>query len=116
LSGRRGPGKAAPIGGAGNAVTFSNVKVPSDGIYQLQVDAATSGPRSFFLTINDGTPQELDLNGSTFDEPSDNIYSVHLHAGTNTLSFDNPTNFAPDLDRIVIAPTIAADLFKNFQP
>jgi alpha-galactosidase len=111
-----GLAKAGNIGGAGNAVTFSNVKVPSDGIYQLQVDAATSGPRSFFLTINDGTPQELDLNGSTFDEPSDNIYSVHLHAGTNTLSFDNPTNFAPDLDRIVIAPTIADDLFKNFQP
>jgi len=48
--------------------------------------------------------------------PSDNLYNVHLHAGTNTLSFDNPTNFAPDLDRIVIAPTIADDLFKNFQP
>jgi len=102
-----GLAKAGNIGGAGNAVTFSNVNVPSDGIYQLQVDAATSGPRSFFLTINDGTPQELDLNGSTFDEPSNNVYSVHLHAGTNTLSFDNPTNFAPDLDRIVVAPKIA---------
>jgi hypothetical protein len=106
-----GLAKAGNIGGAGNAVTFSNVNVPSDGIYQLQVDAATSGPRSFFLTINDGTPQELDLNGSTFDEPSNNVYSVHLHAGTNTLSFDNPTNFAPDLDRIVVAPTIADDPF-----
>ena len=106
-----GLAKAGNIGGAGNAVTFSNVNVPSDGIYQLQVDAATSGPRSFFLTINDGTPQELDLNGSTFDEPSNNVYSVHLHAGTNTLSFDNPTNFAPDLDRIVVAPKIADDPF-----
>jgi len=106
-----GLAKAGNIGGTGNAVTFSNVNVPSDGIYQLQVDAATSGPRSFFLTINDGTPQELDLNGSTFDEPSNNVYSVHLHAGTNTLSFDNPTNFAPDLDRIVVAPTIADDPF-----
>ena len=106
-----GLAKAGNIGGTGNAVTFSNVNVPSDGIYQLQVDAATSGPRSFFLTINDGTPQELDLNGSTFDEPSNNVYSVHLHAGTNTLSFDNPTNFAPDLDRIVVAPKIADDPF-----
>lgn len=111
-----GLAKAGNIGGVGNAVTFSNVTVPSDGIYQLQVDAATSGPRSFFLTINDGTPQELDLNGSTFDEPSNNLYRVHLHAGTNTLTFDNPTNYAPDLDRIVVAPTIADDLFKNFQP
>jgi alpha-galactosidase len=101
-----GLAKAGNIGGAGSAVTFSNVNVPSNGTYQLQVDAATSGPRSFFLTINGGAPQELDLNGSTFDEPSNNVFTVHLNAGTNTLKFDNPTSFAPDLDRIVVAPTI----------
>ena len=111
-----GLAKAGNIGGAGNAVTFTNVTVPYSGIYQLQVDAATSGPRSFFLTINDGTPQELDLNGSTFNEPSNNVYRVQLHAGTNTLVFDNPTNFAPDLDRIVVAPTIANDPSENLLP
>jgi alpha-galactosidase len=99
-----GLAKAGNIGGTGNAVTFSNVKVPSSGIYQLQVDAATDGPRSFFLTINGATPLKLDLNGSTFDEPSNNVYSVSLRAGTNTLTFNNPTNVAPDLDRIVVAP------------
>ena len=104
-----GLAKAGNIGGAGSAVTFSNVQVPSNGVYQLQIDASTSGPRSFFLTINDGAPQELDINGSTFDEPSNNVISVQLRAGTNTLKFDNPTNFAPDLDRIVIAPTIGDD-------
>jgi hypothetical protein len=60
-----GLAKAGNIGGAGSAVTFSGVQVPSDGVYQLQVDASTSGLRSFFLTINDGAPQELDINGST---------------------------------------------------
>jgi len=107
-----GLAKAGNIGGGpGNAVTFSNVTVPSDGVYLLEVDYATSGPRSIFLTINDGTPNELDLNGSTFDEPTNIVLRVQLHAGTNTLRFDNSTGYAPDLDRIVVAPTILSELF-----
>jgi len=107
-----GLAKAGNIGGgAGNAVTFSNVTVPSSGTYLLEVDYATSGPRSFFLTINDGTAHELDLNGSTFDEPTYTVLQIQLHAGVNTLRFDNPTGYAPDLDRIVVAPTITGSLF-----
>jgi alpha-galactosidase len=107
-----GLAKAGNIGGGpGNAVTFSNVTVPSSGTYLLEVDYATSGPRSIFLTINDGTANELDLNGSTFDEPTNTVLRVQLHAGTNTLRFDNSTGFAPDLDRIVVAPTILSELF-----
>jgi alpha-galactosidase len=107
-----GLAKAGNIGGgAGNAVTFSNVTVPSSGAYLLEIDYATSGPRSYFLTVNDGTAQRLDLNGSTFDEPTYTVLRVNLHAGTNTLRFDNATGFAPDLDRIVVAPTVIGDLF-----
>jgi alpha-galactosidase len=106
-----GLSKAGNIGGgAGNAVTFSNITVPSDGVYWLEVDYATSGPRSFFLTINDATANELDLNGTTFDEPVAVLYGVRLHAGTNTLRFENATNYAPDLDRVVIAPIIGGQL------
>ncbi|HEX3437279.1 MAG TPA: CBM35 domain-containing protein [Pseudacidobacterium sp.] len=105
-----GLAKAGNIGaGAGNAVTFSNVTVPYSGTYLLEVDYATSGPRSFFLTINNGTANELDLNGSTFDEPTYIVLLVQLNAGTNTLLFDNPTNYAPDLDRIVVAPQVGDD-------
>ncbi|WP_158750876.1 CBM35 domain-containing protein [Acidobacterium sp. S8] len=107
-----GLAKAGNIGGgAGNAVTFSNVTVPSSGTYLLEVDYATSGPRSFFLTINDGNAQELALNGSTFDEPTYTVLQIQLHAGVNTLRFDNSTGYAPDLDRIVVAPIIAGSSF-----
>jgi hypothetical protein len=106
-----GLSKAGNIGGGpGNAVTFSNVTVPSGGVYQLEVDYATSGPRSFFLSINNGTELQLDLNGSTFDEPASTVLRVKLHAGTNTLRFDNSTGYAPDLDRIVIAPIVGFDM------
>ena len=102
-----GLAKAGNIGaGPANTVTFSNVTVPSDGAYQLEIDYLTSGLRSFFLTVNDGAPQELDLNGSTFDEPTSTVLTVQLHAGTNVLTLGNPTGFAPDLDRIVVAPKL----------
>jgi alpha-galactosidase len=101
-----GLAKAGNLGaGPANSVTFPTVTVPRDGAYLLEVDYLTSGPRSFYLTVNDQTPQQINLTGSTFDEPASTVLRVSLHAGTNTLTFGNPSDYAPDLDRIVIAPT-----------
>lgn len=105
-----GLAKAGNIGaGPANSVTFSNVAVPRDGTYLLEIDYLTSGPRSFFLTVNDQAAQQLSLNGSTFDEPASKVVRVILHSGINSLSFGNPADYAPDLDRIVIAPAIASE-------
>ena len=100
-----GLGKAGNIGGgAANSVTFSNVTVPRDGTYQLEIDYQTSGLRSYFMSVNGGTETELDLNGSTFSDPVPTVVTVQLKAGANTISFGNPSGYAPDLDRIVVAP------------
>jgi hypothetical protein len=102
-----GLAKAGNIGGgAGNSVTFSNVTVPSDGTYQLEIDYQTSGPRSFFMSVNGAAATELDLNGSTFNDPVPVVLPVQLHAGVNTIQFGNSTGYAPDLDRIVVAPLV----------
>ncbi len=104
-----GLAEAGYIGGAANDnVTFSNVNVPTAGTYQLEIDYATSGPRSYFVTINGGTPIELDLNGSSFNDPVPIVLPVQLNAGTNTIQIGNPTGYAPGLDRIVIAPPVAS--------
>jgi alpha-galactosidase len=93
-------------GGTGNNVTFSNITVPADGTYQLEIDYYTSGPRSYFMTVNDGIAVELDLNGTTFSDPVPIVLPVQLHAGTNTIVLGNPTGFAPGLDRLVVAPKV----------
>jgi hypothetical protein len=101
-----GLGKAGNIGGgAGNSVTFSNVTVPRAGTYQLEVDYQTSGLRSYFVSVNGGAETELDLNGTTFNDPVPIVIPVQLHAGPNTISFGNDTGYSPDLDRIVVAPS-----------
>ena len=76
---------------------------------QLEIDYQTSGLRSFFMAVNGGTPTELDLNGDTFNDPTPVVMPVTLHAGSNTIEFGNATGYAPDLDRIVIAPMILND-------
>jgi hypothetical protein len=56
------------------------------------------------MSVNSATATELPLNGSTFDHPATNVVPIKLHAGANTIEFSNPSQYAPDLDRIVIAP------------
>src|SRR5580704_9954140 len=71
----------------------------------LEIDYQTSGPRSCFISVNGGTAMKLDLNGSTFNDPVPIVLPVQLR-GTNTISIGNPTGYAPDLDRIVVAPEV----------
>jgi alpha-galactosidase len=99
-----GASKAGNLGNGSGTATFTNIAVPADGTYQLEIDYLTSGPRSFFMSVNGETATELPLNGSTFDAPATTVVPVQLHAGENTIEFSNSSQYAPDLDRIVIAP------------
>ena len=98
-----GASKAGNLGGSGT-VTFTNITVPRDGTYQMEIDYLTSGQRSFFLSVNGEAATELPLDGSTFDAFTTTVIPVKLHAGENTIEFSNPSTYAPDLDRIVIVP------------
>ena len=98
-----GASKAGNLGGSGT-VTFTNITVPRDGTYQMEIDYLTSGQRSFFLSVNGAAATELPLDGSTFDAFTTTVVPVKLHAGENTIEFSNPSTYAPDLDRIVIVP------------
>jgi hypothetical protein len=91
--------------GAGNTITFPNVSVPSTGTYQLEIDYTTSGARTFYVSVNGDTAQELTVNGSAFDAPVPYILPVQLHGGSpNTIVFSNPnpTGYAPGLDNITV--------------
>lgn len=91
-------------GAAQSTVTFTDVTVPVAGTYQMEVDYMTQGERSFFVSINGNTPQELDLNGYSFGTPTSTVIKVPLNAGANEIEFSNPSNYAPNLDSIIIAP------------
>ncbi|MGA8107891.1 MAG: hypothetical protein WB974_00550, partial [Acidobacteriaceae bacterium] len=62
--------------------------------------------RSYFISVNGGPAQEVDLNGSSFSLPTSTVIQVQLQAGANTIQFGNATGYSPALDRIAIAPVI----------
>ena len=99
-----GASKAGNLGSGSATVTFTNIAMPAAGTSQLEIGYMTSGPRSFFMSVNGETATELPLNGSSFDHTATTVVPVQLHAGENTIEFSHPSQFAPDLDRLVIAP------------
>ena len=91
-------------GNSQSTVTFDNVNVPVAGTYQMEIDYMTQGQRSFLVSVNGNTAQELVLNGYSFGTPTSTVIQVLLHAGSNQIEFSNPTNYAPNLDSITISP------------
>ena len=89
--------------GWNNKVTFNNVTVRRDGVYQMQIDSLTQGPRSLIYRVNDGPLRTLNVGGGSFFLPSSTTVSVALHAGVNSIEFGSPTSYPPDMDRIVIS-------------
>jgi alpha-galactosidase len=89
--------------GLNNNVTFNNVVVRRDGVYQMRIDSMTQGPRSLIYSVNGGPLRTLNVGGGSFFLPSSTTVSVGLHSGTNSIEFGSPTSYPPDMDRIVIS-------------
>jgi alpha-galactosidase len=86
-----------------NSVTINNVRVSHTGVYRMQVDAMTQGPRALVYSVNGGPSATLNLGGGSFNLPESTTVPVQLNAGANSITFGNPGNWAADLDRIVIS-------------
>jgi alpha-galactosidase len=102
-----GGSKVGSLGGSNeNTVTFNNVSVTAAGLYQMEIDYVTSAQGSVFMTVNEGDPIELDVNGGSAALPASMVIPVELKAGSNTIRFGNDNDQAPALDRIAISPTM----------
>ena len=63
---------------------------------------AQSGTRTFYIGVNGGPGIALPMTGSSWSTPTSASVVLPLVEGTNTLSFYNDADGAPDLDRIVV--------------
>jgi alpha-galactosidase len=79
------------MGSSGAVARLATVSSSSSPGLPMPMSANVVGRRTLFENVR-------------FNEPVSTVLRVNLHAGTNTLSFGNAMNYAPDLDRIVIAP------------
>ena len=88
--------------GASNTLTFNNVSAPRTGVYEMQIDYLTLGPRALLFSVNGGPLVTVDVGGGSFNLPATTKVPIKLLAGSNRIQFGNPTSYPPDLDRIVI--------------
>jgi alpha-galactosidase len=94
--------KVGNIGGA-SQVIFNNVSVRRSGIYRMQIDAMTQGPRTLEYSVNGAAAQSLNMGGGSYLLPQSSTVPVALSAGNNVVTFLNPSGYGADLDRIVIS-------------
>lgn len=104
-----GGAKAGDIGtidGRVGTVTFT-VHADRAGDYEMKVYACTMDQRTFYVTVNGDTAQQLVCNGDSFDEPVAHTTQIYLKKGENKIVFGNPNNPAPDLDKIEIVGNLS---------
>jgi Alpha galactosidase A/NPCBM-associated, NEW3 domain of alpha-galactosidase/Alpha galactosidase C-terminal beta sandwich domain len=94
--------------GSGGTLTFTNITAPSAGSYQVTIaylDGSTTG-RQAMVSANGGPAQTVSFTPTgSFNIVGTTTVTVQLNAGANTILFANPGDFAPDIDRILVAST-----------
>ncbi|MFE7764093.1 CBM35 domain-containing protein [Streptomyces sp. NPDC057438] len=101
--------------GAANTLTFK-VNAPSAGRYVMNVryannEVAGSGnyntnviSRAADISVNGSAQRSMFRNSYSWSNFWDLPVPVDLKAGVNTVSFANPSAYAPDIDKITVAP------------
>jgi hypothetical protein len=101
--------------GAANTLTFK-VNAPSAGRYVMNVryannETAGSGnyntnvvSRAADITVNDTSRTVMFRNSYSWSNFWDLPVPVTLKAGVNTITFANSTAYAPDIDKVTVAP------------
>ncbi|MEU1552453.1 CBM35 domain-containing protein [Streptomyces scabiei] len=101
--------------GAGNTLTFK-VDAPSAGRYVMNVryannEVAGSGnyntnvvSRAADITVGDTSTRVMFRNSYSWSNFWDLPVPVTLKAGVNTVTFGNSTAYAPDIDKVTVAP------------
>jgi uncharacterized protein YkwD len=90
--------------GRTGVLTFNGVTAPRAGSTTVDITYSTPRRRTALLSVNGGTSSAISFPSTrSFGRPSTLRVKVTLQAGTNTLSFGNPSGGAPDLDKLVVA-------------
>lgn len=89
----------------GASVRVKGIHVPEAGAYEITVHYVSGDPRSFAVSVNEGPAQSiLFAKTADWDTVGTQKIGVTLQAGDNSILFADGGGYAPDLDKITIAP------------
>lgn len=98
--------KVSGLGDLSNGTVTFTLNVPKAGLYPLNVYFKVSDDRSLNVRVNqEKFPQKvIFVRNLPVEQSSKQTVYVALKAGANKVSFDNPVEGGPDLDRISLDP------------
>jgi len=100
--------------GSGGSVQFNDITASTAGTHRMTFSYTSADPRSVRITVNGtvlGTEALPDSGGWEFVGKWS--VDVPLAAGTNTIKFDNPGAYAPDIDALTIERSVEAESGGN---
>ncbi|MCD0446809.1 glycoside hydrolase family 97 N-terminal domain-containing protein [Glycomyces sp. A-F 0318] len=108
----KGCSEGAKVGylGAGGSVEFADVTATEAGTHEMTFTYTSGDPRDVRITVNGevlSTEALTDSGGWEFVNQW--TVDVPLEAGSNTIRFDNPDQYAPDIDAITVSATAEAE-------
>jgi hypothetical protein len=90
--------------GEGGTLTFNGIDVPSAGTYRVTLVYDTDGVRPALISADGGTARTLSFPSTgSFTATGALTVSLALSAGANTIELSDPSAYAPDFDRIIVA-------------
>jgi uncharacterized protein YkwD len=90
--------------GYDGVLTFTGVTAERAGSTTVSLTYASGERRTALLSVNDAPSIAITFPSTRgFDRPATIRLKVTLKSGTNTLAFGNPTGWAPDFDKLVVA-------------
>jgi hypothetical protein len=99
-------GAKAGFVGDGGTLTFNGVTAPSAGTYEVTIvycDGSATG-RQATISVNGAAAQTLSFTPTgSFTTVGAMTVALPLAAGANTIELANPSDYAPDFDRIIVA-------------
>lgn len=96
-------GKSVGWLGKGGALQINNIKSDTETAAKLKIYFMAGEPRNLMMSVNGEEPQTLSgLKSADWSSVGSITVDIHLKAGNNTIKFFHDTEYAPDIDRIVI--------------
>ena len=92
--------------GEGGTLTLNGVTVAAAGTYDVTIAycEGSAGGRQATVSVNGGAAQTLSFTPTgSFSAVGTITVPLALRAGANTIEFANPSAFAPDFDRLIVA-------------
>jgi alpha-glucosidase len=89
--------------GQGSTLTFNGVTATTAGNKTIRIAYTSADPRTAYVSVNGGTSTPIDFHSTTsWDKTGTATIGLSLSAGTNTITFSNPSGWAPDIDNISV--------------